>query len=291
MIFDEAASLASAEQASSSMEQMSANIKQNSDNAQQTEKIALKAADDAKQSGSAVNETVKAMKEIAGKISIIEEIARQTNLLALNAAIEAARAGEQGRGFAVVASEVRKLAERSQVSATEISKLSTSSVGVAEAAGLLLQKLVPDIQKTAELVQEIASASSEQNNGVNQINMAIQQLDTVIQANASSSEELSSISEETLAQVEQLKSADAFFKVDLKESIQNGGSQWQNQHQKKAEPVSPYLHTNIKTLPHGVALSHKEQENPKSPEKKGVKISLDTPAPADDVRDTEYEKY
>jgi methyl-accepting chemotaxis protein len=204
---------AAAEEASSSMEEMTSNIRQNADNASQTEKIALKSAEDAQEGGRAVTETVKAMKEIAEKISIIEEIARQTDLLALNAAIEAARAGEHGKGFAVVASEVRKLAERSQTAAGEISKLSTSSVEVAEKAGGMLAKLVPDIQKTAELVQEIAAASNEQNSGAEQINKAIQQLDQVIQQNASSAEELSSTAEELSAQAEQLQSTIAFFKV------------------------------------------------------------------------------
>ncbi len=200
----------SVEEVSSSMEQMVSNIRQNADNAQQTEKIALKSANDAKESGKSVSETVAAMKDIAGKISIIEEIARQTNLLALNAAIEAARAGEHGKGFAVVASEVRKLAERSQSAAGEISQLSASSVQVAEKAGQMLAKLVPDIQKTAELVQ----ASNEQNAGAEQINRAIQQLDQVIQQNAGASEEMSSTAEELSSQAEQLQSAIAFFKSD-----------------------------------------------------------------------------
>jgi len=197
---------ASAEETSSSMEEMSANIKQNADNAQQTEKMAIKAAGDAREGGQAVTQTVGAMKEIAGKISIIEEIARQTNLLALNAAIEAARAGEHGKGFAVVAAEVRKLAERSQKAAGEISQLSVSSVEVAEKAGGLLDNIVPDIQKTADLVQEISAASREQNAGVGQINNAIQQLDQVIQQNAAAAEELAT-------QGEELRSVIEFFKL------------------------------------------------------------------------------
>ena len=204
---------ASAEEVSSSMEEMVSNIKQNADNAQQTEKIALKAAQDAKEGGKAVTETVSAMKEIAAKISIIEEIARQTNLLALNAAIEAARAGEHGKGFAVVATEVRKLAERSQTAAGEINKLSGSSVEVAEKAGEMLTRIVPDIQRTAELVSEINAASNEQNTGAEQINKAIQQLDKVIQQNASATEQMASTSEELSSQAEQLQDTIEFFKV------------------------------------------------------------------------------
>ncbi len=204
---------ASIEETSSSMEEMTSNIRQNSDNAQQTEKIAQKSASDAAQSGKAVAETVSAMKEIASKISIIEEIARQTNLLALNAAIEAARAGEHGKGFAVVASEVRKLAERSQTAAGEISHLSSTSVQIAEKAGDMLARLVPDIQKTSELVQEITAASGEQNSGAEQINKALQQLDKVIQQNAGAAEELASTSEELSSQAEQLQQTIAFFKA------------------------------------------------------------------------------
>ncbi len=205
---------ASAEQASSSMEQMSANIKQNAENAQQTEKISMQAADDAEKGGKAVEETVSAMKQIAEKISIIEEIARQTNMLALNAAIEAARAGEHGKGFAVVADAVRKLAERSQAAAGEISQLSTTSVEIAENAGQMLNKIVPDIRKTAELVQEINAASTEQNSGAEQINEALLQLDQVIQQNASASEEMSATAEELAAQAEQLKDTITFFKIN-----------------------------------------------------------------------------
>ena len=205
---------ASAEEASSAVEEMNATSKQNADNAQQTEKIALKSSSDAIESGKAVAEAMAAMKDIASRISIIEEIARQTNLLALNAAIEAARAGEHGKGFAVVAAEVRKLAERSQTAAGEISKLSASSVDVAERAGAMLTKLVPDIQKTSELVQEISAASKEQSGGADQINGAIQQLNQVIQQNAGAAEEMASTAEELSSQAEQLQDTISFFKVD-----------------------------------------------------------------------------
>jgi methyl-accepting chemotaxis protein len=207
------AQAAAAEQASASMEEMVSNIKQNADNAQQTDKIANKSATDAQDSGKSVVEAVGAMREIAGKISIIEEIARQTNLLALNAAIEAARAGEHGKGFAVVAAEVRKLAERSQKAAGEINQLSGTTVKVSERAGEMLTKLVPDIQKTAELVQEITAASKEQDTGAEQINTALQQLEKVIQQNASASEELAATTEQLTAQSEQLVSTLTFFRT------------------------------------------------------------------------------
>ncbi|MDH4163903.1 MAG: methyl-accepting chemotaxis protein [Nitrospirota bacterium] len=204
---------ASTEEASSSVEEMNATIRQNADNALQTEKIAQKSAADAEESGKAVTETVEAMKQIAQKINIIEEIARQTNLLALNAAIEAARAGEHGKGFAVVAAEVRKLAERSQTAAAEIGELSVRSVDVAERAGQMLAKLVPDIQKTAELVQEISASSKEQASGADQINSAIQQMNHVVQQNAGAAEEISSTAEELSSQASRLTETIAFFKI------------------------------------------------------------------------------
>jgi len=204
---------ASAEEASSSIEEMTANIRQNTDNAIETEKVALKAASEAEESGEAVRNAMAAMKLIAEKIVIIEEIARQTNLLALNAAIEAARAGEHGKGFAVVAAEVRKLAENSQKAAAEINEISSSSVDVAERASKLLDRMLPNIQKTAELVQEISAASREQDAGADQINGSIQQLDSVIQQNASASEEMASTSEELSSQAEQLQAAVRFFRL------------------------------------------------------------------------------
>jgi len=202
---------AAVEEVSSSMEQMSSNIRQTADNASQTERIAVKAAADAKQGGDAVARTVVAMKDIAERTAIIGEIARQTNLLALNAAIEAARAGEHGKGFAVVAAEVRKLAERSQRAAGEIGDLSHTSVSVAEQAGRLLSGILPDVQRTAELVQEISAAAREQDSGVRQINKAIQQLDAVVQRAASGAEEMSSTSEELAGQAQHLQAVVSFF--------------------------------------------------------------------------------
>ncbi|MFH0733497.1 MAG: MCP four helix bundle domain-containing protein [bacterium] len=264
---------ASAEEASSSMEQMTSNIKQNAENAYQTEKIALQSAENAKIGGKAVMETVSAMKEIASKISIIEEIARQTNLLALNAAIEAARAGEHGKGFAVVASEVRKLAERSQTAAAEINKLSANSVEVAENAGNLLNKLVPDITKTAELVQEITAASNEQNTGAAQINQAIQQLDLVIQQNAAASEELSSTANNLASQAEQLQNIIGFFNT--------GESDFNNNRFKNKQPN---IKGELKTSKDTSLVKHEIKKD----KNKGFKLNLKG---TKDSHDSEYIKF
>jgi methyl-accepting chemotaxis protein len=204
---------ASVEETSASMEEMSASIAQNNDNARVTDGMAQKSATDALSGGKAVSETVEAMQKIAERISVIDDIAYQTNLLALNAAIEAGRAGEHGRGFAVVASEVRKLAERSQVASQEIGELATSSVKRAELAGKLLEDMLPSIRKTADLVQEIAAASSEQTTGVTQINAAIGQVSQTMQHTAAASEELSSTAEEMSAQAIGLQEAMTFFKL------------------------------------------------------------------------------
>lgn len=204
---------ASVEETTSSMEQMTASIAQNTENARVTDSMASKAATEAVDGGAAVAKTVDDMKSIAGKIGIIDDIAYQTNLLALNAAIEAARAGDHGKGFAVVAAEVRKLAERSQVAAQEISDLADSSVKQAERAGALLTEMVPSIRKTSDLVQEIASASQEQSAGVTQINGAMGQLNQATQQNASASEELAATAEELGAQAHQLQQTMTFFKL------------------------------------------------------------------------------
>jgi methyl-accepting chemotaxis protein len=231
-----------AEEASASMEQMAANIKQNADNAAQTEKIARQSSRDAEASGQAVGRAVGAMRTIAEKISIVQEIARQTDLLALNAAVEAARAGEHGKGFAVVASEVRKLAERSQAAAAEISSLSGETVQVATEAGEMLNRLVPDIQKTAELVSEISAACREQDIGASQINEAIQQLDKVTQQNAGASEEMSATSEELASQAEELQASIAFFRVEQSSAGKAGNKAAKRAAAPGAKPVVKAAH-------------------------------------------------
>lgn len=203
-----------AEEISSSMEQMVANIQQNTDNAQQADKISQKVSEGVQSVGNATQESLLSIKNISDKIRIINDIAFQTNILALNAAVEAARAGEHGKGFAVVAAEVRKLAERSKVAADEIVNLASKSVDITESASELMGKLIPEIERTAKLVQEIAAASMEQSSGADQVNSAIQQLNQVTQQNAASSEELATNSEELSGQAEQLKEIVAFFKIN-----------------------------------------------------------------------------
>jgi methyl-accepting chemotaxis protein len=203
------------ERTSASVEQMSASVGQNTENAKVTDGMSAKSAREAVEGGEAVTQTVKAMKQIAGKIGIVDDIAYQTNLLALNAAIEAARAGEHGKGFAVVAAEVRKLAERSQVAAKEISELASDSVTVSERAGTLLGEMIPSIRKTSDLVQEITAASEEQAVGLSQISNAMSQLNQATQQNAAASEELAATSEEMSGQAEQLQELMGFFMVDM----------------------------------------------------------------------------
>ena len=272
---------ASAEEISSSMEEMTANIQQNTDNAHQTEKIAVKAAEEMKEGSSSVLQTVDSMKKIADKIGIIGEIARQTNLLALNAAVEAARAGDHGKGFAVVAAEVRKLAERSQIAAEEINTLSSNSVHVADRSGRLLEQIVPNIQNTAKLVQEIAASSSEQNNGAEQVNSAIQNLNQVIQQNAAGAEEIASSSEELSAQAGQLKDMVAFFKIDHKKT---GSVNFENTNRRTAPAVaSTYGQTNS----HRPTTVNKKATHNSSSNKNGVVIDLN----GKDSLDEGYKKF
>ncbi|MFZ3024545.1 MAG: methyl-accepting chemotaxis protein [Pseudomonas sp.] len=231
---------ANVEETSASVEEIAATVAQNSENARVTDSMASQSSKDAVEGGEAVRSMVNAMRQIAGKIGIIDDIAYQTNLLALNAAIEAARAGDHGKGFAVVAAEVRKLAERSQVAAQEIGSVAGDSVTLAERAGQLLDQMVPSIRKTADLVQEISSASREQNTGLEQINLAVSQLAQTTQVNASASEELSSTSEEMSGQAVQLQEMIQFFRLaGTPSSKAPAGAQASSALGKRGKPGAP----------------------------------------------------
>ncbi len=261
---------AAAQQASAAIEQMTATIRHSADNAAQTEKIAAQSATEARRSGEAVGRAVQAMDSIAQKITIVQEIARQTDLLALNAAVEAARAGEHGRGFAVVASEVRKLAERSQHAALEIGQLSSETVSVATEAGKMLDTLVPNIQRTSDLVQEISAASREQNTGAQQINQAIGDLDRTIQRNASAAQEAAATSDALAVQAASLNNMISYFRLPDAEEPRPGAS--------------------VASSPPGVL--DEDHETPEEVESsRGDIAGFDLDLEAEDVTDDQFEKY
>ena len=216
---------ASAEEVSTSIEEMVANIDQNTENAVETEKITVETAKDVNVADKLSSEAADAMKSVAEKITIIGDIAFQTNILALNAAVEAARAGEHGRGFSVVAAEVRKLAERSKVAADEIHNLVNGGLKVSQEAGEKSRLLVPDIEKTTQLIKEISAASLEQKTGAEQINMAMQNLNLITQENASSSDELTQSAEQLAVLADRLKEAVSFFSIDGEEDLDQSQSE------------------------------------------------------------------
>jgi methyl-accepting chemotaxis protein len=280
-----------AEEASASMEQMAANIKQTAENAGQTERIARQSANDAQASGDAVNRAVNAMQTIAEKITIVQEIARQTDLLALNAAVEAARAGEHGKGFAVVASEVRKLAERSQAAAGEISGLSAETVKVAAEAGSMLSKLVPDIKRTAELVEEISAACREQDIGAEQVNQAIQQLDKVTQQNSSASEEMSATSEELASQAEQMQATIAYFHIDDQGPVRGRAAQPEMVHHAAIQHLTPIkAKPPVRKAPVSAKAKTVTRTAKHNGSGKGIKLNLEPGNPAD-LHDADYQTY
>ncbi|MES0491004.1 MAG: CHASE3 domain-containing protein [Leptospirales bacterium] len=239
---------ASIEETSASLEEMEATIDQNAENARETNIIAGKSAKEGAEGGKAVSDTVEAMKTISSKISIIGEISYQTNLLALNAAIEAARAGDAGKGFAVVAGEVRKLAEKSQEASDEIGKTAKESVMQAQRAGELIGNVVPSINKTADLVQEVTSGSQQQKESVSQMNTSVDQLNKASQSNAASAEELSGTAEELSAQAENLQELMGYFKVKNQQYSQKSKTVG-NQTNKKAEANLAKPQTNSVVLP------------------------------------------
>ncbi len=279
----------SAEEVSSSMEEMAANIQQNTDNAQEADKISQKVQDGVSKVSSASQDSLVSIKNIAEKIGIINDIAFQTNILALNAAVEAARAGEQGRGFAVVAAEVRKLAERSKIAADEIVALSSKSVNVTENAAALMAGLIPEIERTAKLVQEIAAASLEQTSGADQVNTAIQQLNQVTQQNAAASEEMATSAEELSSQAEQLKEIISYFRLDERKAT---SFRAQRHYEPRVATASSFQH-----------FGNGNGKGNGKPQQKGVNLKMSEATPAKrkvastqfvaktDANDNEYDNF
>ncbi len=268
----------STEEVSSSMEEMTANIQQNTDNAKQTEQIARSAEDGVNKVGQSAKDSLSSVRDISEKIGIINDIAFQTNILALNAAVEAARAGEHGKGFAVVAAEVRKLAERSKVAADEIVTLSVKSVKATEDAGNLIEELIPQIRKTAQLVQEITAASLEQNAGADQVNSAIQQLNQVTQQNAAASEELATGAEEMANQAEQLRDSISYFRLGRGTAIKH----------RQNHPLSSLHHNTSESVKiHRTPSGKKGQNGQKAGSADGVSLKMYEK----DDKDKGYEKY
>ena len=280
----------SAEEVSSSMEEMAANIQQNTENSKQTEKITMSASEGVAEGSESANVAMKSMKDIADKITIINDIAFQTNILALNAAVEAARAGEHGKGFAVVAAEVRKLAERSKTAADEIVELSSSGVAISEKAGVKLQSLVPEIEKTAKLIQEITAASMEQNSGADQVNSALQQLNQVTQQNAASSEEMATSSEELASQAEQLKDVVGFFKLDNNQNFGSGNTQIQEVKRTESYKTKPVQkrEESPKEQPKQEMSKPKPNVSKKNTDSNGFDLNL---YEKDDKKDDDYESF
>lgn len=257
----------SAEEISASMQQMSASISHNTSNAQRTEHIADIATGKMKQGSETVQQLAQAIREIAERITIIGDIAYQTNILSLNAAVEAARAGEQGRGFAVVADEVKKLAERSQKAATEINRVSGAGVKLAEHSQQLFGEIMPKIDETLRLVQQITSSSLEQDSGASLVNDSIQQFNQVIQQNAAAAEEMATNSEELASQAQQMKDIMSFFKT---------GKEYHQKHLHEQHYQRYSDH-------------YPQQNHPltiESNQKRGINLRLD-----DDELDKDFERY
>lgn len=279
---------ATAEEISSSIEEMVASINQNADNAMQTEKIAMRAQKGILDSQSASNSSITTMRNIVQKISVINEISEKTDLLAINAAIEAARAGEYGKGFAVVASEVRKLAEYTQQAANQIVEMANAGLLVAENSGNMLEQIVPDVQKTAKLVQEIAAASSEQNVSANQINEAVQQFSSVVQQNSASAEELSAGAEQLAGQSMSLQESISFFSLtgNTEEMNQFEAEMMQYVSQAFKKMQKKDMKNYTVSLTPKVSASSENKSAKESPNKSGTSLVLEN-----DSTDSAYEKF